>query len=84
MTPVPVLGVPVPGKHLSGQDSLYSIVQMPKGIPVATFAIGEAGAANAGLFAVSILAGDDTNLKAKLDEFRKEQTSKVLAARLPD
>ncbi len=84
MTPVPVLGVPVPGKHLSGQDSLYSIVQMPKGIPVATFAIGEAGAANAGLFAVSILASGDTDLKARLDEFRAEQTSKVLAARLPD
>ncbi len=84
MTPVPVLGVPVPGKHLAGQDSLYSIVQMPKGIPVATFAIGEAGAANAGLFAVSILANGDKDLKAKLDEFRAAQTSRVLAARLPD
>ena len=84
MTPIPVLGVPVSGKYLSGQDSLYSIVQMPKGIPVATFAIGEAGAANAGLFAVSILANDDRDLKAKLDEFRAKQTSKVLGTQLPD
>ena len=62
-TTLPVLGVPVPSKHLQGQDSLFSIVQMPKGIPVATFAIGDAGAANAGLFAVSILANHDLSLK---------------------
>ena len=84
MTPIPVLGVPVPGKFLSGVDSLYSIVQMPKGVPVATFAIGEAGATNAGLFAVAMLANVDRNLKAKLDEFRKKQTGKVLDTRLPD
>lgn len=84
MTPVPVLGVPVAGKHLSGQDSLYSIVQMPKGVPVATFAIGEAGATNAGLFAVSMLANTDANLKARLDEFRTAQTARVLDTRLPD
>src|SRR5439155_24107695 len=68
-TILPVLGVPVPSKYLHGQDSLHSIVQMPKGIPVATFAIGEAGAANAGLFAVSILALTDEALARKLDEF---------------
>lgn len=84
MTTVPVLGVPVPSKHLSGQDSLYSIVQMPKGVPVATFAIGEAGAANAGLFAVAMLAAHDADLKSKLDEFRAAQTSKVLSTQLPD
>ena len=67
-TTLPVLGVPVPTKHLAGQDSLLSIVQMPKGIPVGTFAIGEAGAANAGLFAVSILALRDTSIQKKLDE----------------
>jgi len=77
-TTLPVLGVPVPSKHLQGQDSLLSIVQMPKGIPVATFAIGEAGAANAGLFAVSILAISDAALAAKLVEFRNTQTEKVL------
>jgi 5-(carboxyamino)imidazole ribonucleotide mutase len=76
-TTLPVLGVPVPSKHLQGQDSLLSIVQMPKGIPVATFAIGEAGAANAGLFAVSILANHDEKLAKKLTEFRKNQTDKV-------
>lgn len=76
-TTLPVLGVPVPSKHLQGQDSLLSIVQMPKGIPVATFAIGEAGAANAGLFAVSILANHDAGLAARLGEFRKKQTEKV-------
>jgi 5-(carboxyamino)imidazole ribonucleotide mutase len=83
-TTLPVLGVPVPSKHLQGQDSLLSIVQMPKGIPVATFAIGEAGAANAGLFAVSILAINDHVLANKLVEFRIVQTQKVLAMSLPD
>ncbi|NBO10915.1 MAG: 5-(carboxyamino)imidazole ribonucleotide mutase [Methylophilaceae bacterium] len=77
-TTLPVLGVPVPSKHLQGQDSLLSIVQMPKGIPVATFAIGEAGAANAGLFAVSILANSDAELAKKLQAFRTAQTAKVL------
>ncbi len=77
-TTLPVLGVPVPSKHLQGQDSLLSIVQMPKGIPVATFAIGEAGAANAGLFAASILAISDATLAAKLVTFRSAQTEKVL------
>ena len=83
MSTVPVLGVPVPSKYLSGQDSLYSIVQMPKGVPVATFAIGEAGAANAGLFAVAMLANNDASLKAKLDAFRAAQSEKVLNAKLP-
>ena len=78
-TTVPVLGVPVPSKHLQGQDSLLSIVQMPKGIPVATFAIGEAGAANAGLFAVAMLAANDAALAKKLAAFRKAQTDRVLA-----
>ncbi len=77
-TTLPVLGVPVPSKHLQGQDSLLSIVQMPKGIPVATFAIGEAGAANAGLFAVSLLATTDAVLADKLAAFRQAQTDKVL------
>jgi 5-(carboxyamino)imidazole ribonucleotide mutase len=76
-TTLPVLGVPVTTKHLDGHDSLLSIVQMPKGIPVATFAIGEAGAANAGLFAVSILANHDSELAKKLLEFRVKQTDKV-------
>ncbi len=76
-TTLPVLGVPVPSKHLQGQDSLLSIVQMPKGIPVATFAIGDAGAANAGLFAVSILANHDAGLAKKLAEFRAAQADKV-------
>jgi len=76
-TTLPVLGVPVPSKHLQGQDSLLSIVQMPKGIPVATFAIGEAGAANAGLFAVSILANHNNVLAKKLADFRAKQTDKV-------
>ena len=84
MTTVPVLGVPVPSKHLSGQDSLYSIVQMPKGVPVATFAIGEAGAANAGLFAVAMLAVNDAALEKKLNEYRSSQTSKVLSTQLPN
>jgi 5-(carboxyamino)imidazole ribonucleotide mutase len=73
-TTVPVLGVPVPSKHLSGVDSLHSIVQMPKGVPVATFAIGPAGAANAALFAVAMLANEDPALRAKLEAFRAEQT----------
>lgn len=77
-TTLPVLGVPVSSKHLQGQDSLLSIVQMPKGVPVATFAIGEAGAANAGLFAVSILAAGDEALAKKLKDFRAAQTAKVL------
>jgi len=83
-TTLPVLGVPVPSKHLQGQDSLLSIVQMPKGIPVATFAIGDAGATNAGLFAVSILANHDANLAAKLAEFRKVQSEKVYNMELTD
>jgi len=83
-TILPVLGVPVPSKHLQGQDSLLSIVQMPKGVPVATFAIGEAGAANAGLFAVSILATQDSGLAAKLEKFREAQANKVLAMQLAD
>ncbi|MDZ4141063.1 MAG: 5-(carboxyamino)imidazole ribonucleotide mutase [Methylotenera sp.] len=83
-TTLPVLGVPVPSKHLQGQDSLLSIVQMPKGIPVATFAIGEAGAANAGLFAASILANHDANLAKKLAEFRATQTDKVQLMVLSD
>ncbi|OAM52385.1 5-(carboxyamino)imidazole ribonucleotide mutase [Methylovorus sp. MM2] len=83
-TTLPVLGVPVPSKHLQGQDSLLSIVQMPKGIPVATFAIGEAGAANAGLFAASILATNDAVLAQKLVDFRAAQTNKVLAMNLSE
>jgi len=81
-TTLPVLGVPVPTKHLAGQDSLLSIVQMPKGIPVGTFAIGEAGAANAGLFAASILALHDASIQKKLDEFRQQQESNVLQMKL--
>ena len=81
-TTVPVLGVPVQSKALSGKDSLLSIVQMPKGIPVATFAIGEAGAANAGLFAVALLASTDAALAQKLDAFRADQTASVLAMTL--
>ena len=83
-TTLPVLGVPVPSKHLQGQDSLLSIVQMPKGIPVATFAIGEAGAANAGLFAASILANQDAALAKKLAEFRAKQSDKVQLMVLSD
>jgi 5-(carboxyamino)imidazole ribonucleotide mutase len=83
-TTVPVLGVPVPSKYLRGEDSLLSIVQMPKGIPVATFAIGEAGAANAGLFAVSLLAITDPALAEKLAAFRKQQEETVLAMTLPE
>jgi 5-(carboxyamino)imidazole ribonucleotide mutase len=81
-TTLPVLGVPVQSRALSGQDSLLSIVQMPKGIPVATFAIGEAGAANAALFAVSLMANDDAALADKLAAFRQKQTDTVLAMAL--
>jgi 5-(carboxyamino)imidazole ribonucleotide mutase len=78
-TTVPVLGVPVASKHLNGVDSLYSIVQMPKGIPVATFAIGPAGAANAALFAVAMLAADDPALRERLHAFRARQTEAARA-----
>ena len=83
-TTLPVLGVPVPSRHLAGQDSLYSIVQMPKGIPVGTFAIGEAGAANAGLFAVSLLATSDPALARKLAEYREKLREQVASMQLPD
>jgi 5-(carboxyamino)imidazole ribonucleotide mutase len=83
-TILPVLGVPVPSRHLQGQDSLLSIVQMPKGIPVATFAIGEAGAANAGLFAIAMLATQDVALATKLTEFRAAQADKVFAMQLSE
>lgn len=83
-TIVPILGVPVPSKYLKGQDSLYSIVQMPKGIPVATFAIGEAGAANAALFAIAMLAREDAAVAQKLHDFRQQQVQAVLAMSLPD
>jgi 5-(carboxyamino)imidazole ribonucleotide mutase len=83
-TPLPVLAVPIPSKYLKGLDSLLSMVQMPQGIPVATFAIGEGGAANAGLFAVSMLALSDKALAARLDTFRVKQAEKVKAAKLPD
>jgi 5-(carboxyamino)imidazole ribonucleotide mutase len=79
-TTLPVLGVPMPSKHLQGLDSLLSTVQMPKGIPVATFAIGEAGAANAALFAVALLALSEKAIAAKLAEFRQRQTEAVLKA----
>ncbi|MDO4907390.1 5-(carboxyamino)imidazole ribonucleotide mutase [Neisseria sp.] len=82
-TTVPVLGVPVPGKYLRGEDSLLSIVQMPKGVPVATFAIGEAGAANAALFAVALLANENPGLAEKLAAFRRKQEAAVLAMELP-
>lgn len=81
---VPVLGVPAPSHYLKGLDSLYSIVQMPRGVPVATFAIGESGAANAALFAVSILAVTDDALYAKLQAFRKAQNAKAAASVLPE
>ena len=81
-TTLPVLGVPIPTKHLEGQDSLLSIVQMPKGIPVATFAIGEAGASNAGLFAVSMLAESDEEVQKKLNKFRSNQVDMVLNMKL--
>ena len=80
---LPVLGVPVPSRYLKGMDSLLSIVQMPKGVPVATFAIGEAGAANAALYAASILATADDSLSAKLEQFRKDQRQMVFDMQLP-
>jgi 5-(carboxyamino)imidazole ribonucleotide mutase len=83
-THLPVLGVPVPSRHLKGMDSLLSIVQMPKGVPVATFAIGEAGAANAGLFAAALLALEDAALASRLEAFRMRQTQAVLAMKLPE
>jgi len=83
-TTLPVLGVPIPTKHLQGLDSLLSIVQMPAGIPVATFAIGTAGAGNAGLYAVAILALNDSGLSERLDEFRRTQERRVLDLKLPE
>ena len=83
-TLLPVLAVPMPSKHLQGLDSLLAMVQMPGGIPVATFAIGEAGATNAALFAVSMLALNDADLARKLADFRVKQTEKVLSKTLPD
>ncbi len=82
-TRVPVLGVPVPSRYLRGEDSLLSIVQMPRGIPVATFAIGEAGAANAALFAAAMLAADNAELAARLDAFRARQTDAARSMTLP-
>jgi 5-(carboxyamino)imidazole ribonucleotide mutase len=82
-TTVPVLGVPVPSRHLKGMDSLLSIVQMPRGVPVATFAIGEAGAANAALYAVAMLAINDRVLAEKLEAFRNNQHATVLEMTLP-
>ncbi len=82
-TTLPILGVPVPSKYMKGMDSLLSIVQMPKGVPVATFAVGEAGAANAGLYAVALLAIEDQKLAQKLDTFRAQQQQCVLAMTLP-
>ncbi len=83
-TTLPVLGVPVPSKYLRGEDSLLSIVQMPKGVPVATFAIGEAGAANAALFAVSLLANENAKLAEKLAAYREEMAQTVLDMHLPE
>ena len=83
-TTLPVLGVPIPSKYLKGMDSLLSIVQMPKGIPVATFAIGEAGAANAGLFAISMLALNDRKLADRLSQYRKQQAVKIAETVLPE
>jgi 5-(carboxyamino)imidazole ribonucleotide mutase len=82
-TTVPVLGVPVASKHLQGVDSLHSIVQMPKGIPVATFAIGNAGAANAALFAIALLANHDSDLRLELEAFRRDQTQSATDMVLP-
>jgi len=82
-TTLPVLGVPVPTEHLQGKDSLYSIVQMPKGVPVATFAIGKAGAINAALYAVSMLANNDADVLQKLEDFRVRQRDAVLEMTLP-
>src|SRR3954464_5911426 len=84
LTILPVLGVPIPSKHLGGLDSLLSMVQMPKGIPVATFAIGDAGSANAGLFAVAMLALNDAALAKKLAAFRAKQAAAVKAVKLPE
>ena len=81
-TELPILGVPIPTKHLDGNDSLLSIVQMPKGVPVATFAIGEAGASNSALFVISMLSIEDKDLEIKLLEFRKSQTNEVLEKKL--
>ncbi|MXS86418.1 5-(carboxyamino)imidazole ribonucleotide mutase [Nitrosomonas sp. HPC101] len=83
-TTLPVLGVPVTSKQLQGVDSLLSIVQMPKGVPVATFAIGEAGAVNAALFAIAILAGENILLAEKLDQFRRDQAASIAAMTLPE
>jgi 5-(carboxyamino)imidazole ribonucleotide mutase len=83
LTPLPVLGVPVESHTLKGQDSLLSIVQMPGGVPVATFAIGKAGAINAALFAAAILSHGDAKIKSALNQFRASQTAKVLDAKLP-
>jgi 5-(carboxyamino)imidazole ribonucleotide mutase len=83
-TTLPVLGVPVPSRHLQGLDSLLSIVQMPAGVPVATFAVGAAGASNAGLFAVALLAATDPPLAERLGAFRRAQTDRVLALELPE
>lgn len=83
-TLLPVLGVPIPSRYLKGLDSLLSIVQMPKGVPVATFAIGEAGAANAALFAAALLAAGDAALAARLQAFRAEQEAAVLAMTIPE
>lgn len=83
-TELPVLAVPMPSKYLGGFDSLLSMVQMPGGIPVATFAVGEAGATNAALFAVAMLALSDAEMAKKLSDFRKKQTEKVLAKTLPE
>lgn len=82
-TTVPVLGVPVPSRHLAGEDSLLSIVQMPAGVPVATFAIGEAGATNAALFAVAVLAADDARLAGAIDRYRAERRDEAAASILP-
>lgn len=83
-TTLPVLGVPVTSQHLQGVDSLLSIVQMPKGVPVATFAIGQAGAVNAALFAVALLSIKDATLAAKLEKFRQDQVAAVAAMTLPE
>lgn len=84
LTPLPVIGVPVPLKYLDGMDSLLSIVQMPKGVPVATFAVGEAGAANAALFAAALLARSDTKIAEALEAFRAAQTQAALDMSLPE
>jgi 5-(carboxyamino)imidazole ribonucleotide mutase len=83
-TTLPVLGVPVPSRHLQGLDSLLSIVQMPAGVPVATFAIGQAGAANAALFAIALLATTDAGLSERLAAFRRDQEARVMGLTLPD